>query len=68
MGRQLAREAPVDADLVIGVPDSGVPSAVGYAQESGIPFDTGLVKKPLRRPDVHSTDADLEETRRPTQT
>ncbi|NTU89160.1 MAG: amidophosphoribosyltransferase [Actinobacteria bacterium] len=44
MGRQLAREAPVDADLVIGVPDSGVPSAVGYAQESGIPFDTGLVK------------------------
>ena len=44
MGRQMARQAPVDADLVIGVPDSGVPAAIGYSQESGIPYDTGIVK------------------------
>ena len=44
MGVSLAKEAPADADLVIGVPDSGVPAAVGFAQESGIPFSEGLVK------------------------
>jgi amidophosphoribosyltransferase len=44
VGRRLAREAPVDADLVIPVPQSGVPAAVGYAEESGIPFGEGLVK------------------------
>ena len=44
MGRALAREHPVDADLVIGVPESGVPAAVGYSQESGIPFGQGFVK------------------------
>ncbi len=44
MGRQLAREHPVEADLVIGVPESGVPAATGYAQESGIPFGQGFVK------------------------
>jgi len=44
MGASLAREAPAEADLVIGVPDSGLPSAVGYAQESGIPYGEGLVK------------------------
>ena len=44
LGRQIAREAPVDADLVIGVPDSGVPSAIGYAHESGIPYTEGIVK------------------------
>jgi amidophosphoribosyltransferase len=44
MGRRLAQEAPVDADVVIGVPDSGVPSAIGYARESGIPFAEGVVK------------------------
>jgi amidophosphoribosyltransferase len=43
-GAQLAREYPVDADVVIAVPDSGVFPAVGYAQESGIPFDFGLVR------------------------
>lgn len=43
-GRQLARENPVDADLVIPVPDSGVPAALGYAEESGIPFDFGLIR------------------------
>ena len=44
MGRQLAREAPVEADMVIGVPDSGLPPAEGFAHESGIPFGEGLIK------------------------
>src|SRR5437867_53678 len=44
LGRQLAREHPVDADLVVPVPDSGVPAAVGYAMESGIPFRMGLIR------------------------
>ena len=44
MGRMLAREHPVDADLVIPTPDSGTPAAIGYAQESGMPFAHGLVK------------------------
>jgi amidophosphoribosyltransferase len=43
-GRQLAREAPVEADVVIPVPDSAVSAALGYAEESGIPFDTGLIR------------------------
>jgi len=44
MGRRLAREHPVEADLVIPTPESGTPAAVGYAQESGIPYGQGLVK------------------------
>jgi amidophosphoribosyltransferase len=44
MGRQLAREHPVEADVVIGVPDSATAAAVGYAQQSGIPYSEGLVK------------------------
>lgn len=44
MGRQLARETPVDADLVIPVPDSGAPAAEGFAAELGITFGTGLIK------------------------
>jgi len=44
IGAQLAIEAPVDADLVIPVPDSGVPAAIGYAQESGIPFELGIIR------------------------
>src|SRR3954471_6476580 len=44
MGRQLAKESPVDADIVVAVPDSGVPAAVGYASESGIPFRTALIR------------------------
>ena len=44
IGRRLARECPIDADLVIGVPESGTPAAVGYAQESGIPYGQGLMK------------------------
>lgn len=44
MGRTLAAEAPVEADMVMGVPDSGIPAAVGYAKASGIPFGEGLAK------------------------
>jgi amidophosphoribosyltransferase len=44
MGRRLAREFPVDADLVMPVPESGTPAAAGYAEESGIPFGQGFVK------------------------
>ncbi|WP_019516871.1 amidophosphoribosyltransferase [Sphingomonas sp. Mn802worker] len=44
IGAQLAIEAPVEADLVIPVPDSGVPAAIGYAQESGIPFELGIIR------------------------
>ena len=44
MGKELAREHPVEADMVIGVPDSATAAAVGYSQESGIPYGEGLVK------------------------
>jgi amidophosphoribosyltransferase len=44
IGRRLAREFPADGDLVIPVPESGTPAAVGYAQESGIPYGQGLMK------------------------
>ena len=44
VGRTLAREHPVDADLVMPVPASGTPAAIGYAQESGLPYSEGLVK------------------------
>ncbi len=44
MGRELAREYPVDADIVIGVPDSATAAGIGYARESGIPFTEGLMK------------------------
>ncbi len=44
MGERLADESPVEADIVIPVPDSGTPAAVGYARRSGIPFGEGLVK------------------------
>jgi amidophosphoribosyltransferase len=44
LGRQLARESAVDADLVTPVPDSGVPAAIGYAEESGIPLEFGLIR------------------------
>lgn len=46
IGRQLAREHQVDADLVIPVPESGTPAAIGYAAESGITFGAGLMKNP----------------------
>jgi len=44
LGAQLAKEHPVEADLVIGIPDSSTAAAVGYAQESGIPYSEGLIK------------------------
>ncbi|HSP98766.1 MAG TPA: amidophosphoribosyltransferase [Candidatus Dormibacteraeota bacterium] len=44
LGRQLARECPADADLVVPVPDSGVPAALGFAEESGLAFDFGLIR------------------------
>jgi len=44
MGEMLAKQAPVEADVVIGVPDSGLPAAIGYASASGIPYQEGLIK------------------------
>jgi amidophosphoribosyltransferase len=44
MGRQLALEAPANADIVISIPDSATPAAVGYAEQSGIPYSEGLIK------------------------
>jgi amidophosphoribosyltransferase len=44
MGERLAEEAPVEADVVIAIPDSGTPAAVGFARASGIPFNEGLIK------------------------
>ena len=44
IGAELARESPVDADVIIPVPDSGVPSAMGYSTESGIPFELGIIR------------------------
>jgi amidophosphoribosyltransferase len=44
MGETLAHEAPVEADLVIGIPDSGTPAAIGYSKASGIPFNEALIK------------------------
>ncbi len=43
-GMILAKESPVEADIVIGVPDSGIPAAIGYSHESGIPYGMGLIK------------------------
>ena len=44
IGRYLAAESPIDADIVIGVPDSGIPAAIGFSQASGIPYAEGLIK------------------------
>jgi amidophosphoribosyltransferase len=44
IGAELAREAPVPADLVVPVPDSGVPAAIGYAGEAGLPFELGIIR------------------------
>ena len=44
MGRQLAAEAAIDADVIVPVPDSGVPAAIGYSQASGIPFELGIIR------------------------
>ncbi|GIS30126.1 MAG: hypothetical protein Ct9H90mP2_05090 [Dehalococcoidia bacterium] len=45
MGRSLALEHPVEADIVGGVPDSAIPAAIGYANESKIPYTEGLIRK-----------------------
>lgn len=44
LGKELAKEHPVDADIVTGVPDSSISAAIGYAEESGIPYEMGLIK------------------------
>ena len=44
IGVELAKESPVEADIVVPVPDSGVPSAIGYAEQSGVPFDLGIIR------------------------
>jgi amidophosphoribosyltransferase len=44
MGRKLAQEAPIEADIVVPVPDSSIPAAIGYSLESGLPFTEGLIK------------------------
>lgn len=44
LGHYLAQESPVEADIVIGVPDSGIPAAIGFSQKSGIPYAEGLIK------------------------
>jgi len=44
LGRQLAMEQPADAEIVIPVPDSGVPAAIGYAQQVGLPFEMGIIR------------------------
>jgi amidophosphoribosyltransferase len=44
LGEELAREAPIDADVVIPVPDSSIPAAIGYARASGIPYNDGFIK------------------------
>ncbi|QGQ46090.1 amidophosphoribosyltransferase [Metabacillus sediminilitoris] len=46
LGQILAKEHPVQADVVVAVPDSSIPAAIGYAQESGIPYEVGLIKNP----------------------
>ncbi|MEO7266920.1 MAG: amidophosphoribosyltransferase, partial [Candidatus Limnocylindria bacterium] len=61
MGRRLAQEHPADADLVIAVPDSAVPAAIGYAEESGLPYREGLIKsryvgRTFIQPAQHSRD------------
>ena len=49
MGERLAAESPVDADVVIPVPDSGTPAAIGYARAAGLPFARRADQEPLRR-------------------
>src|SRR3954451_1843962 len=44
IGAELAKESPVDADYIVPVPDSGVPAAIGYAQQSGVPFELGIIR------------------------
>ena len=52
-GAFLALDHPVQADVVIGVPDSGIDAAIGYARQSGIPYGIGFIKKQVHRPHLH---------------
>lgn len=57
LGRQLAKEAPAKADIVVGVPDSAIPAAIGYAIESGLPYTEGLIKnRYIGRTFIHPDD------------
>lgn len=61
MGAQLAKESPVEADVVVGVPDSGLGAAIGYSRESGIPYAMGVVKnKYIGRTFIAPTQKDRE--------
>ena len=64
VGHQLATEAPADADIVVPVPDSGVPAALGYSQASGIPYELGIIRNHYVGPHLHSADAVDPRTRR----
>ena len=67
MGAELAREAPADADVVVPVPDSGVPAALGYARECGLPFELGIIRNHyVGRTFIQPTPVDPR-TRRPPQ-
>jgi amidophosphoribosyltransferase len=58
IGRELSAEAPVDADIVVPVPDSGVPAAVGFSQGAGIPFELGIIRNHyVGRTFIQPTDA-----------
>jgi amidophosphoribosyltransferase len=58
IGKELAKEAPCDADLVVPVPDSGVPAAIGYAEQSGLPFELGIIRSHyVGRTFIQPTDA-----------
>ncbi|MGI9548823.1 MAG: amidophosphoribosyltransferase [Bdellovibrionales bacterium] len=58
MGEYLAEEHPVDADLVIPVPDSGIPAAIGYSKKSGIPYEMGIIRNHyIGRTFIHPSDS-----------
>ena len=65
IGRRLAKEHPVEADLVIPVPESGTPAAVGYAEACGIPYGLGPGQELLRRPHLHPAEPDDPAARHP---
>ncbi len=56
MGINLAEEAPVEADVVVPVPDGGTPAAIGFAQASGIPFEFGIIRNHYVGPHLHRAD------------
>ena len=54
-GKQLAREVNIEADVVTGVPDSSISAAIGFSEESGIPYELGINQKSLCGPDIYPT-------------